>query len=76
MINGESQWRITVHSNPWNDANIGQYNYIPCRYKVDARKIQNSNTTKKQIQNHNAVHTGLKSRQYKILKMLRDKKQI
>ena len=30
-------------------------------YKVDARKIQNLNTTKKQIQNQNAVHTELKS---------------
>ena len=69
------QWLSTVNHNTFesfraggNDANIGQYNYILCMYKVDARKIQNLNTTKKQIQNQNAVHTELKSPyQYKIL---------
>ena len=70
-INGESQYiRIVPRRGPpaRNDANIGQYNYILCMYKVDARKIQNLNTTKKQIQNQNAVHTELKSPyQYKIL---------
>ena len=70
-INGESQYiRIVPRrgSPARNDANIGQYNYILCMYKVDARKIQNLNTTKKQIQNQNAVHTELKSPyQYKIL---------
>ena len=35
-------------------------------YKVDARKIQNLNTTIKQIQNQNAVHTELKSRNINI----------
>ena len=63
-INGESQYNRIVPrrgSPARNDANIGQYNYILCMYKVDARKIQNLNTTKKQIQNQNAVHTELKS---------------
>jgi hypothetical protein len=70
-INGESQFIPIVPrrgSPARNDANIGQYNYILCMYKVDARKIQNLNTTIKQIQNQNAVHTELKSPyQYKIL---------
>ena len=70
-INGESQYiRIVPRrgSPARNDANIRKYNYILCMYKVDARKIQNLNTTKKQIQNQNAVHTELKSPyQYNIL---------
>ena len=43
-INGESQFIPIVPrrgSPARNDANIGQYNYILCLYKVDARKIQN-----------------------------------